>query len=373
LHNKTILIAAGGTGGHLYPALAVAEEIRRMVDHAKDHPEIKNIFVGTRDRIEAKEVPRAGFRFHPIDIHAPRKSFLSLLSFPWKFLKAIFDCLSLIRKEKPTAMLGAGAYLSVPVGIAAWLSHVPIALLEINSIPGSANKLLARIAKKLFLAYPESANRFSKRISETAIVCGTPVRAGLGNSQMTPKEARQTFGLDATRTTILVFGGSLGARAINEAMRECAASLASNGYNVLWQTGKSANKIELEEQFINQPNVRVAEYIYDMDEAYRAADLVVCRAGASSLAELAHLGKPAILIPYPFAAADHQEHNARSFERDGAAMVLRDNELQSKLAQTIFALLEEPERLNSMSKAMKHRDNPDAARVVAEWLISTPR
>jgi UDP-N-acetylglucosamine--N-acetylmuramyl-(pentapeptide) pyrophosphoryl-undecaprenol N-acetylglucosamine transferase len=367
LLNKTILIAAGGTGGHLYPAIAVAEEIRR------ETPDVKIIFVGTRDRIEAKEVPRAGFLFVSIDIHAPRKSVSSFLSFPWKFGKAILDCLSLIRKEKPSAMLGAGAYLSVPVGIAAWLSHVPIALLEINSIPGNANKFLARIAKHLFLAYPESASLFSKGISGTATVCGTPVRAKLGDAGITQEQARQSFGLDASQTTILVFGGSLGARAINEAMRECAGTLAERGFNVLWQTGKSANIAELEEQFINQPNVRVAEYIYNMDEAYRAADLVVCRAGASSLAELARLGKPAILIPYPFAAADHQEHNARSFERDGAAVVLRDSELTTMLSQTMFALLGAPERLNAISKAMTRRDNPNAATIVAEWLIAAAR
>ena len=365
--SHTILIAAGGTGGHLYPAIAVAEEIRR------GDPEIKIIFVGTRERIETKEVPRAGFLFYPIDIQAPRKSFSSRVSFPWKFSKAILDCLTLIKKEKPSAMLGAGAYLSVPVGIAAWLSHVPIALLEINSIPGSANKLLARFAKKFFLDYPDSADLFSKVISGTVTVCGTPVRAGLGDKEITQEQARQAFGLDAARTTILLFGGSLGARAINEAVRECAGTLAERGYNVLWQTGKSANNSELEKQFINTTNVHIAEYIYNMDEAYRAADLVVCRAGASSLAELAQLGKPAILIPYPFAAADHQEHNARSFERDGAAVVLHDKELTAKLSQTIFALLAEPERLIAMSHAMKQRDNPDAAKIVGEWLIAATR
>jgi UDP-N-acetylglucosamine--N-acetylmuramyl-(pentapeptide) pyrophosphoryl-undecaprenol N-acetylglucosamine transferase len=365
--SKTILIAAGGTGGHLYPALAVAEEIRR------EHPEVKIIFIGTKDRIESKEVPRAGYEFYPIDIHAPRKSFASLASFPSKFSKAIIDCLRLIAKEQPSAMLGAGAYLSVPVGIAAWVFRVPIALLEINSIPGSANTWLARLADKLFLAYPEAMAKFPKRISRTATVCGTPVRAGLGDIQMTVEEAKQSFGLDASRTTVLVFGGSLGARAINEAMRECAGTLAERGYNVLWQTGRSANAEELQKQFAAMPNVRVTDYIYDMERAYRAADLVVCRAGASSLAELAHLGKPAILIPYPFAAADHQEHNAQSFERDCAATVLRDSELTTKLSQTIFALLGEPERLSDMSKAMKQRDNPNAAKIVAEWLTASHR
>jgi UDP-N-acetylglucosamine--N-acetylmuramyl-(pentapeptide) pyrophosphoryl-undecaprenol N-acetylglucosamine transferase len=367
LLNKTILIAAGGTGGHLYPAIAVAEEIREM------HPDVKVVFVGTRDRIEAKEVPRAGFPFHPIDIHAPRRSFASMLTFPFKFAKAIMDCMSLMRKEKPSAMLGAGAYLSVPVGIAAWLSGIPIALLEINSIPGSANKFLARFAKNIFLAYSESVAKFPFRISGTTTVCGTPVRANLGNIGMAQEVAREAFGLNPSRTTILAFGGSLGARAINEAMRECAGTLAAQGYNVLWQTGHNTNVSELQKQFANVPNVHITEYIYEMEQAYRAADLVVCRAGASSLAELAHMEKPAILVPYPFATADHQEHNARSFEQDGAAVVLRDNELNVKLGQTIFALLGEPERLMAMSKAMKQRDNPNAAKIVAEWLIASHR
>jgi UDP-N-acetylglucosamine--N-acetylmuramyl-(pentapeptide) pyrophosphoryl-undecaprenol N-acetylglucosamine transferase len=351
----------------LYPAIAVAEEIR------KDYPDAKVIFVGTRDRIETKEVPRAGFPFVPIDIHAPRKSISSLLSFPWKFSKAILDCMSLIRIEKPSAMLGAGAYLSVPVGIAAWLSKVPIALLEINSIPGSANKLLSRIAKKLFLAYKESADHFPNRISGSATICGTPVRAELGDERVTIKDARKSFGLDAEQTTILVFGGSLGARTINEAMKGCAKVISSTGYNIVWQAGRSANVSELQREFANIPNVRVTEYIYEMEQAYRAADLVVCRAGASSLAELARLGKPAILVPWSGAMDNHQEHNARSFERDGAAIVLRDTELDATLAQTIFALLEAPTRLNAMSEAMKKRDNPDAARILAEWLLHASR
>ncbi len=259
--------------------------------------------------------------------------------------------------------------LSVPVGIAAWLSHVPIALLEINSIPGSANKLLARFAKKLFLAYPESAEQFPKRVSGTATICGTPIRADLADTTETQSDARQAFGLDPTRTTILVFGGSLGARTINEAMRDCARSLEGAGYNLLWQTGRSANVQALQAEFSHLPNVRIAEYIYNMDEAYRAADLVVCRAGASSLAELARLGKPAVLVPWSGAMDNHQEPNARAFERDGAAIVLTDTEVKSTLAHTIVTLLNDPSTLRSMTEAMRHRDHPEAANVVAEWLV----
>jgi UDP-N-acetylglucosamine--N-acetylmuramyl-(pentapeptide) pyrophosphoryl-undecaprenol N-acetylglucosamine transferase len=362
--SKTILIAAGGTGGHLYPAIAVAEEIRR------ERPDIKIIFIGTRERIEAQEVPRAGFPFVPISIEAPGKSIASMIRFPFKFSSAIVESLRLISKEKPAAMLGAGAYLSVPAGLAAWAFHVPIALLEINAIGGTANKLLSKVADKLFVAYGESRTQFSKRVSETATVSGTPVRAGMGDNQTTSaEEARASFGLDPARTTILVFGGSLGARAINDAMQSVAAPLSARGLNILWQTGKSADIEKLKAEFVNQPNVRVADYIYDMERAYAAADLVVCRAGASSLAELSRIGKPAVLVPYPFAAAGHQEENARAFERDGAALVLRDQELKEKLDPTIRALIEDKPKLQSMSEAMKRRANPDAAKVVAQWLI----
>ena len=365
--SKTIIIAAGGTGGHLYPAMAVAEEIR------KESPDVKIIFIGTRDRIESKEVPRANFPFHPIDIHAPRKSISSLITFPFTFSKAFFDCMMLISKEKPMAMLGAGAYLSVPAGLAAWSFHVPIALLEINSVPGSANIFLARLADKLFLAYPEAAKRFPKRLSGSATVCGTPVRAGLGAADFSIEEVRTSFGLEASRTSILVFGGSLGARPINEAMQSSVREIASHGYNVLWQTGKSANVAELEKEFSDLPNVRIREYIYEMEKAYRAADLVVCRAGASSLAELARLGKPAILVPWSGAMANHQQHNADAFERAGAAIVLRDDEVRSKLAATVIDVLDMPEKLHEMSEAMKKRDHPEASRIVAEWLLREMR
>ncbi len=368
--SKTILIAAGGTGGHLYPALAVAEEIRR------EHPDTRIVFVGTRDRIESTEVPRANFPFVALDIRAPRKSFSSLLTFPLKFAKAVMDCLKLIMKEKPSALLGAGAYLSVPAGMAAWTLRIRIALLEINSIPGSSNTFLARFADKLFLAYPEAAKRFPKRLSGSATVCGTPVRAGLGvastssSEEPTKEAARISFGLEASRTTILVFGGSLGAGSINEAMRAASRAFLAHGYNVLWQTGRAANVAELQQEFEGIANVRIKDYIYDMEGAYRASDLVVCRAGASSLAELARLGKPAVLVPWSGAMANHQEENARAFERDGAAIVLTDPQVKTKLADSVLALLNDKGRKRDMAEAMKRRDHPEAARIVAEWLLA---
>ncbi len=360
----TILIASGGTGGHLYPTIAVAEEIQRL------RPSARVIFIGTRDRIESREVPRLGYPFFPISIEAPRRSPKTLVRFPFSMTGAIMSSLRVIRRERPQIMLGGGAYLSVPVGFAARSSGIPIALLEINSVAGTANKILSRIARKLFLAYPESRRQFDRRIATNAIICGTPVRGDLGANMIGKVEARASFGLDPNRETILAFGGSLGARAINEAMAESIERLTHEGYNILWQSGKGNGIETLQARFAANPFVRVQEYIYDMEMAYAASDLVICRAGASSLAEVARLGKPTILVPYPHAAANHQEKNARAFEATGAALVLRDSELREKLAPLVVELMQDERRREEMSGRVRERDNPRAATEVAEWLIA---
>lgn len=359
----TIVIAAGGTGGHLYPAIAVADAIRER------HPEIRILFIGT-DRIESREVPRAGYEFQQINIQAPGKSFGSLATFPFQLSKAILATMRLLSRERPIAMLSGGAYLSVPVGIAAWSFHVPIALLEINSVAGTANKFLSRIAQKLFVAYPESLESFPSSIRTDATVSGTPVRADLGKHLRSPEDARVSLGLDANRRTVFVFGGSLGARAINDAMPNVARACSAKGYSVIWQTGKGNATEDLQREFAQDQHVQVHEYIYDMETAYSAADLVVCRAGASSLAELARLGKPAVLVPYPYAAANHQEANARAFETDGASVVIRDTELTTRLEPAVLDLMSAPDRLEKMSVAMKAREHADAAQVVADWLLA---
>lgn len=362
----TVLIAAGGTGGHLYPAIAVADAIR------KSHPDIKIIFVGT-DRIESREVPRAGYEFHQIDIQAPGRSIKSLATFPFALSKSVLDAMRLISRERPMAMLSGGAYLSVPVGIAAWSYHVPIALLEINSVAGTANKFLARLAQKLFVAYPESLTQFPASLRGDATVSGTPVRGDLGAIPQSQAEARSALGLNPARKTIFAFGGSLGARAINEAMRSAASAFTQAGYNVLWQTGKGNATEELQHEFGSDEHLQIHEYIYDMERAYAAADLVICRAGASSLAELSHLGKPAVLVPYPHAAANHQEANARAFESNGAAILLRDVELKDRLQPEVLALMQDETKLSSMAQAMKARERHDAAKTIADWLTAQGR
>jgi len=358
-----IAIASGGTGGHLYPTIAVADEIKRL------EPSAKILFIGTADRIESREVPRAGYPFEAIKIAAPKKNIRSLFSFPIRFLGAVMHSRKLLKAFAPSSVLCGGAYLSVPVGVAARMLGIPVVLLEINSVAGKANKLLSRWAKKIYLAYPESASQFVGVDVSGIATSGTPVRTGFGSHHVDQRAARLAYGFDPDRKTILIFGGSLGARAINRAVASNAAALLEQGYSILWQIGKGNDAKKFQEDFANERNIRVEEYIYEMEQAYAAADLVVCRAGASSLAELAALGKPAILVPFPDAAENHQEANARAFEAVGAALVLRDSELSERIAETITSLSESA--LEAMSIAMKHRENKEAAKIVAQWLIAS--
>ncbi len=363
MKQKTIVIASGGTGGHLYPTIAVAEEIRTT------HPEIQVVFIGTPNRIEAREVPRAGFEFRPIEISAPGKSFPQLMKFPLQYQRAYRKSQNILRELDPCAFLGGGAYLSVPVAFAAKRQRIPIALLEINAIAGRANKLISRSADKIFLSYPETLSEFAN-VSRTKIeVVGTPVRNSLEIGLLDQSEARERFGLDPNRKTLLVFGGSLGARSLNEAMKHSAKKFLESGMNVIWQTGASTNSSEIQNEFVGNSNICITEYIADMPIAYTAADLVVARAGASTLAELATLVKPAILVPYPLAVKNHQEINARAYEASGAAKVIRDSELASQLETTVLNLMVDDEKRKAMSEKMKLRENISARNVVAQWLV----
>jgi UDP-N-acetylglucosamine--N-acetylmuramyl-(pentapeptide) pyrophosphoryl-undecaprenol N-acetylglucosamine transferase len=359
-----IVIGSGGTGGHLYPTIAVAEEIR------KERPDIRIVFIGTPERIEAREVPRAGFEFFPIRIQAPGKSIGSVVRFPFQYLRASRNAKQLLHKLSPSAFLGGGAYLSVPIAFAAKSKQVPVALLEINAVPGRANKILASAAEKVFVAYPEAVQGFSKAYTQKIEVVGTPVRISLANSSQDQQEARKYFGLRQEHKTLLVFGGSLGARSINEAMAEHANGFLEQGYNIIWQTGKSADLDQLQNRFTDRSSIAIFEYINEMDKAYAASDLVVSRAGASTLAELATLGKTAILVPYPLAIRNHQEHNARAFERADAAIVVTDDRLKEQLGEVVNNLMDNDSERLHMSEKIRNRENKEARKVVAQWLIA---
>lgn len=359
---KTIVIASGGTGGHLYPTIAVAEEIRAS------HPEMRVVFIGTPNRIEAKEVPRAGFEFRSIEISAPGKSVAQLFKFPLQYQRSYRRSQSILQELDAGAFLGGGAYLSVPVAFAAKRKRIPIALLEINAIAGRANKVLSRSADKIFLSYPETLEEFTNVARSKIEVIGTPVRNSLEQSLMDRALARKYFGLDPDKKTLLVFGGSLGARSLNEAMKRSAKKFLESGFNVIWQTGSSADNSQIQSGFSPTDTICIVEYIAEMQIAYSAADLVVSRAGASTLAELATLGKSAILVPYPLAIKNHQEINARAYESSGAAKVIRDSELAALLEPMVLELMNDDKKRAAMAEKIRARENITARNVVAEWL-----
>ena len=363
MKQKTIVIASGGTGGHLYPTIAVAEEIRTS------YPEIRVVFIGTPDRIEAKEVPRAGFEFRSIEISAPGKSFPQLLKFPLQYQRAYRRSQGILDELDAGAFLGGGAYLSVPAAFAARKKRIPIALLEINAIAGRANKLIARSADKIFLSYPETLAEFANIPRTKIVVVGTPVRNSLEVNLLDQATARKHFGIDPNRKTLLVFGGSLGARSLNDSMKRSAKKFLESGMNVIWQTGGAANISEIQKEFPSESNICITEYITEMPIAYAAADLIVSRAGASTLAELATLLKPAILVPYPLAVKNHQEINARAYESSGAAKVIRDSDLTSLLEPAVLELMADDARRMAMSEKMRTREKITARNVIAQWLV----
>ena len=359
---STIVIASGGTGGHLYPTIAVAEAIREM------RPDIQIVFIGTSDRIESREVPRLGFDFYPIEIQAPRKSVRHMLRFPIKFWQAYRRSKQILTELNASAFLGGGAYLSVPVAYAAKSKNIPIALLEINAVVGRANRIIAPRANKIFVSYPEAKKQFSGELGAKAQLIGTPIRNSL-NNQIEPATGRDHFGLDPNRKTVLVFGGSLGARSLNEAMRASVKHFLDAGLNVIWQTGASSNLEELHRDFPESSRICIRQYISEMPEAYAAADLVVARAGASTLAELSTLGKAAILVPYPLAAMNHQEKNANSFRDRGAARVIIDKDIVATLSVKVLELMNNDEQRNELAKKMLADENITARNVVAKYLI----
>jgi len=363
MKQNTIVIASGGTGGHLYPTIAVAEEIRIM------NPEIRVVFIGTSNRIEAREVPRAGFEFRPIEISAPGKSLPHLVKFPFQYQKAYRNSQRILRELDAQVFLGGGAYLSVPVAFAAKRIGIPIALLEINAVAGRANKVLSRSADKIFLSYPETLSEFANVSRAKIEVVGTPIRNSLEQGLLDQASAQEHFGLEPGRKTLLVFGGSLGARSLNETMQRSAQKFLDAGLNVIWQTGSTAFISEFQTQFPNKSNMCITDYITEMPVAYAAADLVVSRAGASTLAELATLMKPAILVPYPLAVKNHQEINARAYESSGAAKVLRDTELALQLEPAVLELMNDDPMRRAMSEKMRTRENITARNVVAQWLV----
>jgi UDP-N-acetylglucosamine--N-acetylmuramyl-(pentapeptide) pyrophosphoryl-undecaprenol N-acetylglucosamine transferase len=321
--NEKYLFAGGGTGGHLYPALAIAERI------LAERPNSSVCFVGTKQGLENRVIPEKGFVLYYLAVRGvKRKLTLANLLVPFRIIWSLFQCVQILQKEKPRAVIGTGGYVSGPVLFVASLLKYPTLIQEQNSYPGVTTRILAKRVNKVHLSFKDSLKYFQKQ--ENITISGNPVRnfdTTLGKSN-----AKESFGLNAKKSTLFIFGGSQGAMAINTAILAILDKLMlETEIQLLWSTGRFGfGKVKMDtEKYSNR--IKVKEFIGDMEKAYAASDFCVCRAGAMTLAEITLCGIPSILVPYPYAAANHQEANARSLEKDGAAKVILESEMTDKL------------------------------------------
>lgn len=360
-----ILIAAGGTGGHVYPAIAIADAIR------KARPDANILFAGTRAHMEWTTVPKAGYRISEVWVSGFHRTLtLKNLLFPVKLLVSLIQSLILVLRFKPNVVLSCGGYVAGPVGWMGAKLGVPLFVQEQNSFPGVTNRMLAKHAKRVYTAFDDAKRYFS---GSDVMLYGNPVRSHMAVASR--PAALASFSFDASRRTLLVMGGSGGSLRMNEAMEQNLASLHHDlGMNILWQCGPKyfpalAAKIALGAY----PNLRLLAYIDDISLAYAAADLVVSRSGAGSISELTVVGKPMILVPSPHVAGDHQTFNARSVADQGAAELLTDGDVVRELTPTVQRLLNDDLTLRNMSAAAKALAYPDAADHIASDLLTTLR
>ncbi len=357
-----VLFAGGGTGGHLFPAIAIADEVRRSV------PGAKILFVGTKDKIEARVVPGKGYRFETIWISGFRRSLApGNLVFPFRVVVSVMQAFSIISRFRPHVVVGTGGYVSGPVLFAASRKGIPTLLQEQNSYPGVTTRMLAKRASEVHITF-ESSRKYIHR-SDSVFVSGNPTRADL--EQVDRSEALRYFGfVEDERKTLLVFGGSLGAHTINQAVEHSLDQVMKHNVRLIWQTGRedfeSAQRISFKAP---RGSVWIQPFIDRMEYAYAASDLVVCRAGATTIAELTRLGKAAILVPYPFAAANHQVENARSMADAGAAEAIDDDAIAERFSSAVLSILD-GERLETMRSASRKLGRPYAAKEIAGHILN---
>jgi UDP-N-acetylglucosamine--N-acetylmuramyl-(pentapeptide) pyrophosphoryl-undecaprenol N-acetylglucosamine transferase len=361
-----LVLTGGGSGGHLYPAISIAQALRAST------LSYTPVFIGTRTGIEAQVLPREGFEFHAVSSRKITRSLspaalLSAVSIVWGAVQAGL----LLRRMAPVAVVGTGGYASAGVVLAAALQGIPTLIHEQNSVPGRTNRLLAHWVRRVVLTFPESAAFFPAR---KTVATGLPVRPEIAQGDR--HRGHQQFGLSPDRRTLLVLGGSLGAQSLNRAVREALPLYSNSGLQILHQVG-SGNWEEHRYALAGAPPwYHPVPYLEAMGDAYAVADLVCCRAGASTLAEIALVGLPSLLVPYPHAHADHQTQNARHLAAAGAAALLPDVELSGRrLVAEIDALFNQPARLAEMSRASRSLGRPGAADAILAvvWeMVGTP-
>lgn len=359
-NDARIIIAGGGTGGHIFPAIAIANAIRRMV------PSVKILFIGAKGKMEMEKVPQAGYEIKGIDIAGfNRSSLIKNIGLPFKLLKSFFQVRKIINQFKPHAVIGVGGYSSFPVLRQAQLKGIPSFIHESNSFAGKSNILLGKRATRIFVASAGMEKFFPP---EKILVTGNPVRQSIVQSNISRSEAARFFNLDEKKVTVLVVGGSLGAKSINEAIVGKLDSFQTHNLQLIWQTGK-ATEAEYSEKVKPFKNIWMGDFISRMEMAYAAADVVISRSGAMAVTELCVVTKPAIFVPFPFAAEDHQTANAMALVNKKAALMVADSDAKQKLVAIALSLSKNKELQTELKEHISKLAITDADERIASVIL----
>lgn len=360
--SKRVIISGGGTGGHIYPAIAIANALQET------DPGIEILFVGALGKMEMEKVPRAGYKIIGLPVVGIKREIsLDNLSFPVKLVKSLLKAKDIIRDFKPDAAVGVGGFASGPLLMMASLGGIPTLIQEQNSYAGITNKLLSKKAARICVAYPGMEAFFPR---EKIKILGNPVRSDIIDVSGKRNEALTHFGFDASVKTLFVMGGSLGARSINESIHGGLSKIIEAGYQVLWQTGKGfIDKAQEIIANLDTKKVKAFEFIYEMDLAYAVADVVVSRAGALSVSELCLVSKPAILVPFPAASEDHQTKNALSLVEQGAAELIRDSRAGEDLVNAALKLMADNIQQEKLKQNITRLAKPTAAYDIAAEVL----
>jgi UDP-N-acetylglucosamine--N-acetylmuramyl-(pentapeptide) pyrophosphoryl-undecaprenol N-acetylglucosamine transferase len=358
-----VIISGGGTGGHIFPAISIANAVKTL------RPDAEILFVGALGRMEMERVPAAGYSIVGLPIMGfPRKPGLSTFKFFGSLFKSMSKARKVIKDFKPQVAVGVGGYASGPVLRVAASNRIPCLVQEQNSYAGLTNRLLAKKVNLVCVAYDNMERYFP---ASKIVFTGNPVRSSLAENKGRKEEARKALGLDSQKQVLLVVGGSLGARTLNNSMLAHIAELKKSNIEFIWQTGKYYfADIKKQMESIDAPNIHVQEFISNMDWAYAAADLVISRAGAGSISELCLMEKPVILVPSPNVSEDHQTKNAMALVSKQAAEFVADNQAVEMLIPRALILIQSEEELNKLSRNIALLAKPDAAMDIAKQVIA---
>lgn len=362
MKNLKVIISGGGTGGHIFPALSIANELKMQV------PDVKILFVGALGKMEMERVPAAGYEIIGLPVMGmPRKASVKMFRFIWMLYKSMQKARKVIKDFHPDVAIGVGGFASGPVLKAAVRKGIPTILQEQNSYAGITNKLLSSKVKKICVAYPNMERYFPK---EKISITGNPIRQNLLQT-VDKNKAYTKFGFSSAKPVLLIVGGSLGARTLNESVMASLDKISKSDVQVIWQTGKIYyNEMQERLKGVQPENLKAMEFLSNMDYAYSIADLVISRAGAGTISELCLLGKPSVLVPSPNVAEDHQTKNAMALVENDAAILVKDSDAKKRLFTEALDLVKDKERLNQLSVNCRKLAKPNATTDIVNVILN---